>query len=146
MSLVSNPSNLPDTSQFMSQFFLYGVEEELKNIVAIFNFHPRPISNDFFLSDFLSSKHSLVLKKSNFCSGHRSHLTILNPIEHHEEHLDRQFKRHKPRNQAALFGMIEKVWNEIDLNVLYNLVDSMSRRCQAVIDAKGYPIKFSTVF
>jgi transposase len=66
----------------------------------------------------------------------------LNPIEHLWEHLDRQLKHRKPSNQQEFFGMIEKAWNEIDLNVLINLVDSMPRRCQAVIEAKGYATRY----
>ena len=46
---------------FMSQIFLYGLEAELKNIVAIFHFHPRPIFNSF-LSGFLSVLYRLKWK------------------------------------------------------------------------------------
>lgn len=87
------------------------------------------------VSEFFKSKKIKVLKWP-------SQSPDLNPIEHLWEHLDRQVKGRKPKNQAELFQLIEKAWTEIDLNVLINLVDSMPRRCQAVIDAKGYPTKY----
>lgn len=37
---------------------------------------------------------------------------------------------------------IEQIWNEITPEVTSKLVDSMPRRLQAVIDAKGYPTKY----
>lgn len=66
----------------------------------------------------------------------------LNPIEHLWEHLDRQLKDRKPSNQNDLFCKIQEAWKQIKPETLINLVDSMPRRCQAVIDAKGYPTKY----
>lgn len=66
----------------------------------------------------------------------------LNPIEHMWEHLDRQLTGRKPSNKNDLYAMLEKAWSEISIDVLIKLVDSMPRRCQAVIDAKGYPTKY----
>ena len=66
----------------------------------------------------------------------------LNPIEHLWEHLERQIKGRKPSSQAALFKMIKIKWYKLPLNVMINLVDSMPRRCAAVIAAKGYPTNY----
>jgi transposase len=66
----------------------------------------------------------------------------LNPIEHLWEHLDRQITHRKPSNQAALFQLLKEKWESIPQSVLANLVDSMPRRCQAVIDAQGFPTRY----
>lgn len=66
----------------------------------------------------------------------------LNPIEHLWEHVDRQLVGRKPSNKTDLFKMIKDCWDNIPLQVLINLVDSMPRRCQAVLKAKGYPTKY----
>lgn len=66
----------------------------------------------------------------------------LNPIEHLWEHLDRQLKGRKPRNQTDLFKMLDEAWAQIDIKVLINLVDSLPQRCRAVIAAKGYATKY----
>jgi transposase len=66
----------------------------------------------------------------------------LNPIEHLWEELDRRCKGRKPRNQAHLFELLKAEWDTIPTSVLTNLVDSMPRRCAAVIKAKGFPTKY----
>jgi DDE superfamily endonuclease len=66
----------------------------------------------------------------------------LNPIEHLWEHLDRQLTGRKPSNKDDLFEKMKVAWNEIPLDVVINLVDSMPRPCQAVINARGYPTKY----
>lgn len=66
----------------------------------------------------------------------------LNPIEHLWEELDRRCKGRNPSNKNDLFEMFKKEWNNIPLSTLVNLVDSMPRRCSAVIKAKGYPTKY----
>ena len=66
----------------------------------------------------------------------------LNPIEHLWEHVERQISGRKPTNQNALFTIIKDAWEKISIDVLIKLVDSMPRRCQAVIDAKGFPTKY----
>lgn len=66
----------------------------------------------------------------------------LNPIEHLWEHLERQLGGRKPSSKDDLFSQLEEAWNNIPMDVLINLVDSMPRRCQAVIDAKGFPTKY----
>lgn len=66
----------------------------------------------------------------------------LNPIEHLWEHIDRQLKGHRPKNKDELFGLISEYWRNIPPHVIINLVDSMPRRCKAVLDAKGYATKY----
>ena len=66
----------------------------------------------------------------------------LNPIEHLWEHLERQIRGRKPTSQGDLFKLIKEEWYKIPLDVLINLVDSMPRRCAAVIASKGFPTKY----
>ena len=66
----------------------------------------------------------------------------LNPIEHLGEELDRRCKSRNPSNKDELFEMLKKEWCNIPVSTLMKLVDSMPRRCSAVIKAKGYPTKY----
>ena len=66
----------------------------------------------------------------------------LNPIEHLWEELDRQLKGRKPSNKHELFNQLKQCWSNIQLDVVIKLVDSMPRRCQAVIDANGFATKY----
>ena len=66
----------------------------------------------------------------------------LNPIEHLWEELDRRCEGRKPTNQDDLFQLLKAEWEKIPVSVLTNLVDSMPRRCEAVIAAKGFPTKY----
>jgi hypothetical protein len=44
--------------------------------------------------------------------------------------------------QAHLFELLKAEWDTILTSVLTNLVDSMTRRCAAVIKAKGFSTKY----
>uniref|UniRef100_A0A8R1EL02 DDE_3 domain-containing protein n=1 Tax=Caenorhabditis japonica TaxID=281687 RepID=A0A8R1EL02_CAEJA len=66
----------------------------------------------------------------------------LNPIEHMWEELERRLKRVRASNANQIFAQLEAVWKSIPMTVVQTLLDSMPRRCQAVIDAKGYPTKY----
>jgi transposase len=66
----------------------------------------------------------------------------LNPIEYLWEELDRRCKGRKPKNQNHLLEMLKEKCYNIPISVLIKLVDSMPRRCEAVIAAKGFPTKY----
>jgi transposase len=65
----------------------------------------------------------------------------LNPIEYLWEDLDR-CKVRKPKNQNHFFEMLKEKCYNIPIAVLIKLVDSMPRRCEAVIAVKGFPTKY----
>ena len=42
--------------------------------------------------------------------------------------------------------MLEEGWNNMEKDLVAQLVDSMPRKCQAVIDAGSYATKYKVVF
>ena len=68
----------------------------------------------------------------------------LNPIEHLWEHLKWQLRKYSnpPRGAHELWDRLVDEWNGIGLEVCQNLIESMPRRIQAVINAKGGHIKY----
>uniref|UniRef100_A0A8R1IFP1 HTH_Tnp_Tc3_2 domain-containing protein n=1 Tax=Caenorhabditis japonica TaxID=281687 RepID=A0A8R1IFP1_CAEJA len=65
-----------------------------------------------------------------------------NPIEHMWEELERRLKGVRAFNANQKFAQLEAAWKSIPMTVVRTLLDSMPRRCQAVIDAKAYPTKY----
>jgi hypothetical protein len=61
----------------------------------------------------------------------------LNLIENLWGYLDSLMKDRRSQNEEELFEDIKEAWLRIPLTYLHNLVDSMPRRCQAVIDSNG---------
>lgn len=63
----------------------------------------------------------------------------MNPIEHVWDELGRRIRRHtpSPRTAQELRELLLQEWNNIDQNVIRNLIESMPRRLQAVINARG---------
>jgi transposase len=63
----------------------------------------------------------------------------MNPIEHVWDELGRRVRRHTPAPRTAqeLRELLLQEWNNIDQNVILNLIQSMPRRLQTVINARG---------
>ena len=66
----------------------------------------------------------------------------LNPIENLWSILDKKMKNRQCKTLDDLFKEIKRTWEQIDKKILENLVLSMPKRCQDVIDNNGYPIKY----
>ena len=67
----------------------------------------------------------------------------LNPIENLWSRLKKLVAAHRPSNKQALIEAVISSWFRIITpENLEKLVDSMPRRCQAVIAAKGYPTRY----
>jgi transposase len=67
----------------------------------------------------------------------------LNPIENLWSQLKRKVAKYHPTNRRQLIEAIINCWHHvIDKEDLKGLVDSMPRRCMAVIKAKGYPTRY----
>src|SRR5215469_2041447 len=63
----------------------------------------------------------------------------LNPIEHLWTHLKRKLADYEdpPNGILELWGRVEKEWDNIRSEVCQNLIESMPRRVEAVLKAKG---------
>jgi transposase len=66
----------------------------------------------------------------------------LNPIENLWQELDVMCRDRKCNTKEDLFNVLQEAWNRIPLDYLNALVESMPRRLNAVIDAKGYATKY----
>jgi hypothetical protein len=66
----------------------------------------------------------------------------LNPIENLWSILDQRVKHRKPNTDEELFDVLKKGWEELPVDLLTKLVDSMPHRCRAVIEAKGNATKY----
>lgn len=66
----------------------------------------------------------------------------INPIEHLWDHLDRQIRKRDITSKDTLKSVIMEEWQKISSEVTSNLVNSMPKRLQAVIKAKGKQTKY----
>jgi transposase len=66
----------------------------------------------------------------------------LNPIEHLWSELDRQLQDRNCNTPDQLFDILKGGWEELEQKYLENLIDSMPRRCAAVIRANGRLTKY----
>ena len=68
----------------------------------------------------------------------------LNPIEHLWTHLKKKLAEYEqpPKGILELWERAEAEWNKIDKEVCQNLIESMPRRIEAVIGAKGGYTKY----
>ena len=68
----------------------------------------------------------------------------LNPIEHLWHHLKRRLAGYEtpPNGILDLWERVQDEWDKIDPKVCQDLIQSMPRRVQAVIEAKGGSTKY----
>ena len=66
----------------------------------------------------------------------------LNPIENLWAILKRRMSHRKCRNEDELWECVQEAWYDIPVEEVRSLIDSMQRRCRAVIEKKGYPSKY----
>lgn len=103
---------------------------------------------DWIFQDDNDPKHSSRLVKDWIAANNvdrmewPSQSPDLNPIEHLWEELDRRIRTRSFRNASELMHALKEEWDKIPQAVIANLVDSMPRRCEAVIRAKGYSTKY----
>jgi len=68
----------------------------------------------------------------------------LNPIENlwHVLRSNIRKRKRQPRNKEELISALREEWKKLDMNIVNGLVDSMPRRMQAVIEARGGPTHY----
>ncbi|CAF1540052.1 unnamed protein product, partial [Adineta ricciae] len=66
----------------------------------------------------------------------------LNPIENLWSILKRRVEKRRPSNINELDQFLHEEWENIDLKIVNNLVQSMKSRCLAIIDSKGKRIDY----
>ncbi|CAK9796254.1 Transposable element Tc1 transposase [Anthophora quadrimaculata] len=66
----------------------------------------------------------------------------MNVIEHIWGELKRRIRKYVISNKNDLKNALQEEWANIDGNITNNLIASIPRRLQAVIDSKGYPTKY----
>lgn len=68
----------------------------------------------------------------------------MNPIEHLWNHLENRLaaRPQRPKNARELEAALREEWGKIDSTYTKKLVDSMPRRIQALISAKGLHTKY----
>ena len=68
----------------------------------------------------------------------------LNPIEHLWDELERRLRARpsRPTSVCDLTNALLEEWSKIPINTLLNLVESLPRRVEAVIAAKGGPTSY----
>lgn len=66
----------------------------------------------------------------------------LNSIEHMWKELDRRIRIRNFTNKNEFFTALKTEWSKIPFDRISKLIDSMPRRCKAVISANGYATKY----
>lgn len=66
----------------------------------------------------------------------------LNPIEHLWDEMGRQLSKEAVTSKTMLKQKILQLWTSMSSDITNKLVESMPRRLQAVIAAKGYPTSY----
>lgn len=66
----------------------------------------------------------------------------LNPIEHLWAHMEKKLRERPIRSKNDLKSALQDIWANIPPDVTKNLVISMNRRLQAVLEAKGHHTKY----
>ena len=66
----------------------------------------------------------------------------LNPIENLWSVIKRRVEKQAPKNLEQMKNLLLNEWKKVDNTTRRNLVNSMKKRCQAVIEAEGRRTKF----
>uniref|UniRef100_A0A7I4Z4K4 Paired domain-containing protein n=1 Tax=Haemonchus contortus TaxID=6289 RepID=A0A7I4Z4K4_HAECO len=101
----------------------------------IFQHDNDPKHTSRLVADFLQSKEINVMEWP-------SQSPDLNPIEHLWEELARRTSQVPVKNADEKFNLLSREWALIPQSKIEALIDSMPRRCRAVVDSLGYPTKY----
>lgn len=70
----------------------------------------------------------------------------LNPIENLWTKLKAEVGQHKMSSSKELFAKARETWHNIPIAECQSLIESMPRRCQAVIDSNGFVTKYTNYY
>ena len=65
----------------------------------------------------------------------------LNPIENLWREVERRLAGQKYQKPHELFHAVQQIWESLSHELIKKLIESMTRRCAAVIKAKGFSTK-----
>lgn len=108
----------------------------------------KPNDNDWYFQQDGASCHTAKSVKAWFSENN---LTVLqwpskspdlNPIEHLWAYIDTKLEENPPETLADLEVAITKIWNEIDKSRVISLIESMPKRVDACIKARGSYTKY----
>lgn len=73
-----------------------------------------------------------------------AHSPDFNPIENLWDIIDTRVRKRRiqPNNIDELAAAVTEEWNNLPIEIIHNLIESMPRRLQAGIDAKGWHTKY----
>jgi hypothetical protein len=104
--------------------------------------------DDYMFQQDNDPKHTAIINRNYMASNINcsdwwpAQSPDLNPIENLWSILDQRLRDRACNNEDDLFRIIEEGWRSLEPALLTSLVDSMPRRCQAVIDSKGLATKY----
>ena len=87
-------------------------------------------------------KKILEIEKINLISDFPPQSPDLNPIENIWGIMKNRADLSKVSSQQDLFNKVKKIWDELTLNEIQNLITSVPRRINSVIQAKGNNTKY----
>lgn len=85
----------------------------------------------FFVQEFFARN------KWNLFFKWRSQSPDINPIEHMWDELNRRTRHIRVRNADKKYQVLKREWEIMPMSVITTLLESMPRRLEAVIAAKG---------
>lgn len=106
------------------------------------------LNNEFVFQQDRDPKHTAKIVQNWF---HTNRIEVLdwpaqspdlNPIEHLWSILKQAVSRQRPSNINSLKTIVNAEWMKMDKNICHKLVESMPRRCEAVIKAQGGHTKY----
>ncbi|KAJ1303022.1 hypothetical protein OPQ81_011223 [Rhizoctonia solani] len=128
-------------SPFGGELYVEFLEDEL---MASLEYYGKEVDDLIFMHDNASSHMAGLVRNWLADKGIEvlelpAHSPDLNPIEDLWAHLKRELGKypHPPKGVLELWERVETEWNKIDAKVCQELIESMPRRIQAVLKAKG---------
>ncbi|OXA40237.1 Transposable element Tc1 transposase [Folsomia candida] len=122
--------------------FIDGIMDQYKNLFENLDLDDDLPSNKTTIRNTLPSPPWNTSRKKNSKLEWPPQSPDLNPIEHLWDHIEREIRKQSFSGIPGLKSRIREVWETISEDVTKNLVNSMTRRLEAVLKANGGPTKY----